>query len=375
MIRSLISIVLITGFASCATVAWSESPTPLETPLHAGDVTLIAAAVGGAETSDAAPAALMHYRLYLPADYDQTGDQSYPVMFIAGPGGNATMGNMRDALVADRWIVAMLVESRNGSQAWVANFTAAYDDIVRRVRVDPATMFCTGMSGAAKVCSVYPGLRPGFQGMILQAAGPWSGRVFAEPGNHDLLVYGTFGTFDGNFHHARRIRLSLPDGVRRMVEIWDGGHAWAPAEVFDRALDWMVDATLLERANDPAHDNAYRWYVVNRLNDVARASSAIERHTALRRIAALPAAWRDGADAALIERADSASESPAPDSEVAAFEAYVAAMREDEADRGRNPAAVAERYRAIADRYPETAYGARAKARAQAVMWETGRYP
>lgn len=364
------------AFVAHTAMARADAPTPLDATLAAGQASLIAVPVRAAAAAEAKPVPLMHYRLHLPGDYHQTGAQTYPVMFIAAPGGGAEMGQMRDALVRDRWIVAMLVESRNGSQAWLPNFTTAYDDLVRRVRVDPDMMFCTGLSGAAKVCSVYPGIRPGFQAVILQAAGPWTGRTFAEPGNDDLLVYGTFGTLDGNFHHARRIRISLPESVRRLVEIWDGGHAWAPADVFDRALVWSVDAVVLDRPYSPTQNGTYRWYVENRLAEFDRATSAIDGYVALTRLSAMPPDWQTAADPALIERVDTALNVPAPaQDEIAAYDAFAKAMAQDESDRGHNSETIASLYKAIADQYPGTAYGERAATRHQAVLWETGKYP
>ena len=355
----------------------AQAPTPLDAVLPAGETSLIASPVPTPETAENRPVLLMHYRLHLPADYHQTGDRKYPVMFVAGPSGNAAMGKMRDALVRGRWIVAMLVESRNGSNLWLPNFTTAYDDLVRRVRAQSGMIFCTGLSGAAKVCSVYPGIRPGFRGMILQAAGPWGARVFAEPGNGKLLVYGTFGTMDPNFHHARRMRVSMPTGIRRLVEIWDGGHAWAPSDVFERALDWIERAALLDDPHDHTLADAYRWYAENKLADYVQAKTDIARYAALINIQALPTAWRKTADRDLVERIDVALATLAapPAGEIAAFDTFHQALREDEDDGGRNPETIAGLYQAIAEQYPETAYGAKAAARQQAVWWETGQYP
>ena len=355
----------------------AEEPTPLDAHLPVGKANLIASPVPAPDGMKPDQVPLMHYRLHLPADYHETGDQKYPAMFIASPMGNAQMGEMRDALMRDRWIVATLVESRNGSSDWLPNFMAAYDDLIQRVRVQKNMLFCTGLSGAAKVCSVYPGIRPGFRGMILQAAGPWGGRVFHEPGNENLLVFGTFGTLDGNFHHARRIRISLPEGVRRLVEIWDGGHAWAPRDVFEPALAWMERAALSDQPYDRMLNDAYRWYAENRLADYARATSDIGRHAALVDIQSLPPGWRDTADPDLIDRIDMAlSTTTEPNEpELAAFDAYKKLLRDDERDHGRNPADIAAAYQAIAAEFANTVFGAKAAARGQAVMWETGQYP
>lgn len=362
-------------FSTPATAA--DGPTPFDAELAAGGTTLIASQLSPTDAHLPRSSQFMHYRLQLPTDYHQNGQRKYPVMFIASPIGNAEMGEMTDVLVRDRWIVAMLIESRNGSPDWIPNFMAAYDDLHRRVRVQEKMIFCTGMSGGAKVCSAYPDMRPGFRGMILQAAGPWGRKVFSDPDNHDLLVYGTFGTFDPNFHHAKRIRLSLPPDVRRLVTVWEGGHDWAPRAIIEPALAWTVSAALLDSPFDPVLNDAYQWYAENRLADFDRAATDIARYAALQSVDGLPSEWRSTADPALVERVDAAlaAHSSPPEAEVAAYSAFTDALRDDEDDHGRNSGTVAAAYQAIADRFSETVYGALAAERARAVTWETGRYP
>jgi hypothetical protein len=258
-----------------AAPAWAEAPTPLDAPLPAGAVTMIAAAHAGPAVPGWPAGRPFHYRLYLPRDYDDH-ERKYPVMFVASPRGDATMGPFAERLARDRWIVAMLVESRNGSNLWLANFIAAHDDVIRRVRVQPDMLFCTGVSGAAKVCSVYPEQRPGFRGVIAQAADLWNPRMFADPAHARLVVFGTFGAMDPNLRYARQIRAATPPG-QGLVEVWDGGHSWAPAPVLARALDWVEDRVFLDGGYDPALADAYRWYFENRLVGAEHAGSDAER--------------------------------------------------------------------------------------------------
>ena len=362
--------------------AFAQGPTPLDAPLTAGETALIAAPAPtpeGHRIEAGATVPVLHYRLHLPADYHDGQDKSYPVMFIAAPGGNAKMGPMRDILERDRWIVAMMVESRNGSNIWVANFAAAYNDLMQRARVQKTMLFCTGMSGAAKVCSVYPQIRPGFRGMILQAAGPWGHKTFRQPANAKLIVYGTFGTHDPNFYHARSIRVSLPDGVRRMVEIWQGGHSWAPAEVFSRALDWTTAATFDVDQYDPALDEAYRWRISNQLTAFETSDTAIERHVLAAELRSAMTTWHTALGEGLIARVNATlaahPEASPPDNGIAAWQAWRQAMTDDEAGRGKDLDKTAAPYQQIVDQYPGTEYAKAAARRLQTLHWETGQYP
>ena len=365
-----------------AAAARAEAPTPLDAPLVAGETTLIACKPGDhIDTSSDIVREVYHYNLYLPRDYEGH-DRRYPVMFIASPAGDAEMGALAERLVGDRWIVAMLVESRNGSADWLPNFECAWDDLAARGRVLPGAAFCTGFSGGARVCSAWPALRPGFRGMILQSAGPWGGRGFLTPGNEDMVVYGTFGTLDMNFLHGKRIRLFLPQRVARSIEIFEGGHEWAPQPVASRALDWMLEKAFVAREYDPALTDAYRWYLANRIAAWARLESGIERHVENAALAPLPTLWRlppePERDAALGEMAAAARAYEADASfaaEHAAWRAWADAKSRDDASRGRDIDELSEAYAAVAAAHPDTVFGARAAERGRSVRWETGVYP
>lgn len=367
---------------AAAATARAEAPTPPDAPLAAGETVLIACKPGDhIDTSSDLVRDLYHYALYLPSDYDGH-DRRYPVMFIASPAGNAEMGALAGRLVRDRWIAAMLVESRNGAADWLPNFECAWDDLAMRARVQPGMAFCTGFSGAARLCSAWPSLRAGFRGMILQSAGPWGGRGFMTRGNEDMVIYGTFGTLDFNFHHAKRMRLFLPGRVARSIEIFEGEHEWAPPPVAGRALDWVLEKALAARDYDPALADIYLWYFANRLAAWERLGSGIERHAENAALQPLPALWRlapdPERDAALAEMATAARDYEADAAfaaEHAAWRAWSEAKSRDDASRGRDLPEIAEAYAAVAAAHPGTVFGARAAARGRSVRWETGVYP
>ena len=362
--------------------AEAAEPTPPDAPLEPGGTMTIACAPGeDIDTSSDIVLDLYHYKLRVPDDYDRH-DRRYPVMFIASPDGNAAMGAMARRLVEDRWLVAMLVESRNGAADWLPNFECAYDDIMARTRAQPGMMFCTGFSGGARVCSAYPALRRGFRGMILQSAGPWGGRGFTTAGNEDMVIHGTFGTLDFNFHHARRMRLFLPGRVARTIEIFEGGHEWAPQPVIERAFDWVLEKALVARPHEPALADAYRWYFANRLAAWARLDSDIERYAANAALQPLPALWRldtgaaeKAALSAMAAHAAAYEGSAGFAAEEAAWRAWAEARAMDDASRGRDLEELAEAWAAVAEAHPGTVFGARAAARGRAVRWETGAYP
>lgn len=376
-IRGLATILL-----SLAAPAGADTPTPFDQRLPAGATSLIAAPAPfqaprnfpGWPADD-----LFHYRLHLPADYHD-GDARYPVMFIVAPDGTPDLGAMAARLERDRWIVAMPLEARNRTLLWYPSFVAIYEDLVRRLRVQRDMLFCTGFSGGARICAAFPGIRPGFRGLILQAATFMQRPEYLRDPDARLAIYGTFGDDDPNRREAGRLRRGLPPWTPRLVEIWDGGHAWAPAEVFERALDWIEAEVLLADDYDPARVDAYQWFFVNQLAAYRRAASDPERYLLNELIQGLPERWRLPLDpetetrlrdmaAAMAGIADDA----AVRAERAAHADLREALRRDAAFRALDLAPLIELYAGIVGRYPGTAAARLADVRRQSVLRETAR--
>ncbi len=364
--------------------SWVQAagPTPLQQVLPVGEETLIACRSPyrvPTTSRDWPRDGLFHYRLYLPADYDVHGQQTYPLMFIASPNGNARMGAMAERLKRDRWIVAMLVESRNRSILWLPNFMAAYDDITQRVRVQKSMIFCTGLSGGARVCGSFPRLRPGFQGLILQAAGFQQRPVYLSGANAHIAVYGTFGNQDPNRREGRRIRGGVPPQTRTLIELWKGGHRWAPTSVFNRALDWLEAQALLDQGYQRSLRGAYGWYLNNQLALYEQAQNDIERYAIYQRISRLPKRWYDQLDTATASTLNTMAEamhqvvdSASLKQEIAAYRAFHETLKLDERGRGGNLPVLIKSYGQIVERYGQTTYAQRAVIRQQSVRWEHG---
>lgn len=367
-------------FLALGVQGWAAEPTPLDAPLAIDDVTLIAAVYPDPpQTADWPADQLFHYRLYLPADYDDH-DRQYPIMFIASPIGNATMHTLGPKLLQDRWIVVLLVESRNRSNLWLPNFIAAHDDAMARVRAHPDMKFCTGLSGAARVCSVYPGIRDGFRGIILQAHGLWSPRIFEDGANQELAVFGTFGHLDMNLRYARQIRRAVPPTAPSLVEVWEGGHNWAPGPVLNRALDWVMRKAL-PLGPDPDMNDVHHWHFANLIAAYDRADTPIESDLIGRRLRAAYAHWPIAEDSDLnagmsrIDAAMAAYEAdPGYAAERAAAEAYAALLDEERASRGRDLFEMRDRYDALAAQHDGTVFAHKARYRAQTLAWETGQW-
>ena len=197
--------------------------------------------------------------------------------------------------------------------------------------------------------------------------------------NARVTVYGLFGAQDPNRREASRIRRRLPLHTRSLVEIWEGGHDWAPGPSFERALAWVEDKALLEADYDPGRADLYWWYFLNKLEHFERAESDIERYVLRRLLKTLPARWHlqlDNATHARFRAVDNAliafSENDDLQREIAAHEAFDKALRADEAQRVGDLSVIIQQYGEVAARYPDTRSGRRALRRQQSVRWETG---
>ena len=189
-----------------------------------------------------------HYKLWLPKGYGADPKKSWPCMFITSAGGNAAMGPMESHLKNNGYIVVMLVEAKNGP--WppiVGNFLAAHDDVIKRVRVAEGRKYATGQSGGARASSVFVQLRPGFCGLILQAAGASFDEksdynIAGIKRNAQLRIAMTMGSSDSNKNEVGRMKKHFT-GQRLAVFEFNGGHMWAPAEVFEKAMAWVNGKT------------------------------------------------------------------------------------------------------------------------------------
>lgn len=189
-----------------------------------------------------------HYKLWLPKGYAVDPQKRWPCIFVMSPGGNASMGKMQTYLKSNGFIVVLLTEAKNGPwEPIVGNFLAAHDDVTRRFRVQEGRKYATGFSGGARGSSVFVQARPGFCGLLMQGAGPSfaSGNNYhsaAIVGNPALYVAMTMGTSDSNKREVDRVRAMLPP-ARFAVFDFEGGHAWAPEDVFAKAMAWLGEKT------------------------------------------------------------------------------------------------------------------------------------
>jgi len=184
-----------------------------------------------------------HYNLYLPKGYNAEPAKKWPCFFVMSTSGKASMADVGNYAKAHGYIVVMLQEAKNGPWAPImGNFLAAHDDAVKRARI--GAKYAAGHSGGARASSVWVQLRPGFEGLVMEGAGASSGHngaynVAGIKRQPQLRIAMTMGNADKNSSEVARMQSAL--GKDRMLFLpFEGGHVWAPADVFEKAMAWVT---------------------------------------------------------------------------------------------------------------------------------------
>jgi len=182
----------------------------------------------------------LSYALYVPTNYDSK--KKCPVLFAFDPiaRGPVPVERFKDAAETYGYIVAGSNNSKNGPWAPSAKaIMAMFNDVLDRFAIDQQRVYATGFSGGARVaCRLGYGLKGQIAGVIACGAGfpvetPPSAPV-------PFAFFGTAGIEDFNYVEMRQLDRTLDAlGAVHHVEIFEGGHAWAPAELCRRAIEWM----------------------------------------------------------------------------------------------------------------------------------------
>ena len=180
------------------------------------------------------------YALFLPASY--TPDLKWPVLFAFDPmaRGELPVGLARGVAERYGYIVAGSLDAQNGPMApQVDAARVMMQDVAARLSIDPARVYVTGFSGAARVSVMLATLCEScISGVLAHGAGYPPG---VEPARNTTFDYfGTVGDADFNYAEVVRLHEQLDDlGLPNRLRIFEGPHGWPPEEVWDQAFDWL----------------------------------------------------------------------------------------------------------------------------------------
>jgi hypothetical protein len=179
------------------------------------------------------------YALYLPSSYSAA--RKWPILFVFDPAarGERAVEVIKAAAEKFGYIIAASNNSRNGPFGGsTAAANAMWNDTQQRFSVDERRRYVGGMSGGARVATGIALSCNGCVGVIANAAGfP----VDAVPDRNPKFVYfAAVGNTDFNYPEFVELRRTLKEtNAHYRIREFEGGHGWAPGNVWMEALDWI----------------------------------------------------------------------------------------------------------------------------------------
>ena len=180
------------------------------------------------------------YALYLPSKYSP--DRNWPLIAAFDPGARGSLPVERFKEAAERYgfIVCGSNNSRNGPMRGSADAAQAMlADVTARLAIDEKRVYLTGFSGGARAATA---LAVWLSGHVAGVIGCGAGFVEGVNPSSTLgyVYYGTVGTEDFNYPEMKRLDRQLEQArVTHHIEVFDGGHDWAPSDVCLGAVEWI----------------------------------------------------------------------------------------------------------------------------------------
>lgn len=198
------------------------------------------------------------YALYLPSSYSPT--RPTPILYCFDPRARGRVPVERFQAAAERygWAVAGSNASRNG--IGVTDIVRRlWDDTHGRLAIDERRVYMTGFSGGARVAS---GLALAARGLVAGVAAFGAGFPPGARAGKDVpfVLFGGAGRDDFNLPEMRQLAADLDAAaIPNRLEIWEGGHEWAPPELCTLSLEWLELSAM--RAGTRTKDDALvqRW--------------------------------------------------------------------------------------------------------------------
>ncbi len=180
------------------------------------------------------------YELYLPSSYTVT--KRWPIVYFFDPGGRGRrpLDLYKQIAEAHGFIFAGSNNSRNFSGGQSAAMNAIWMDTHVRLALDDRRIYASGFSGGARVAGAMALSCPRCQvaGVVAQGAGYPGSRADS---NDNLLYFFAVGNRDFNWPEVVTIRRRREErGQPYRVQVFAGSHQWAPKEVMEDAIQWLI---------------------------------------------------------------------------------------------------------------------------------------
>jgi predicted esterase len=196
--------------------------------------------------------------------------RKWPLLAAFDPAarGSIPVERFKDAAERYGYIVCGSNNSQNGPLTPSAEAAKAMlGDVAARFAIDDRRVYLTGFSGGARAATA---IAVWLTGQIAGVFGCGAGLAIGiEPTSSlPFVFYGTVGNEDFNYAEMKQLdRRFQAVGIAHHVEVFEGGHGWAPADACARAIEWIElqamksgrrsrDEAFIDRALKSATDSA-----------------------------------------------------------------------------------------------------------------------
>ena len=187
-----------------------------------------------------------HVAAYIPTGYSAA--RPAPVLFVLDPRGRGALALRLFAGAAERhgWIVVSSYNSASDTpnDPNVDATNAMLDWVQSHARIDTTRMYLAGFSGTARVAWT---LAAELHGKVAGMFGTGGSVSFSSRGpemtfgsDSTFAFFGSAGTTDFNHAEMRGFATRLRTWkIPSRFEWFQGGHAWPPRSLCERAVDWL----------------------------------------------------------------------------------------------------------------------------------------
>jgi len=201
------------------------------------------------------------YAIYLPSGYST--NRKWPILYCFDPGGRGSLPVKLFKSAAEKYgyIVVGSNNSRNGPNVSLSLIIQTlWDDTHKRFAVDERRVFAAGLSGGARVAASFGLAYKDAVAGVIACSGGFPSNVVPTR-DTPFVYFATAGTDDFNNPELQKLDRAFSSLEKpHRLEVFEGGHEWAPAEVCMRAIEWMDLQSMLRGKREKVQAEIEDYY-------------------------------------------------------------------------------------------------------------------
>ena len=180
------------------------------------------------------------YSIYLPSYYNS--EKKWPVLYCFDPSarGSISVEQFKSAGEQYGYIIIGSNNSQNGPNIPINDIVKnMVKDSQTKFSIDDTRVYAAGLSGGARIASLVANASKGYIVGVIACSGGFPPNL--KP-SHSIpfILFSTAGTEDFNFTELNQLHRTLDEfSIPNKLEIFEGGHVWAPEELTIQAIEWL----------------------------------------------------------------------------------------------------------------------------------------